>query len=252
MGPAGEVLPHPSAREANRRSQPRTVDAGTAEGSRRYDGGRPPGPWPPAPRRSPRRCRAGAPRCPLGPARAWRHTADRSNAGSGAARSAPTDAPHARPRGPRAAGPIRSPGSSRRPPIRSASTAASSVPTMSTAELRLRQEEPLSRSVERFGEGALARSVRAHADPLCTPRQTAAPTLSHADRGAARPVTKPCSRSAAADRPVVLNQRVAQQSRRRPGGHRSWEVRMPKSPTPARSTAATTTGFRSRPMLTFR
>ena len=51
-----------------------------------------------------------------------------------------------------------------RPPIRSVSTAASSVPTMSTAELRLRQEEPLRDPSKRFSEGALPRSGRAHAD----------------------------------------------------------------------------------------
>ena len=62
-----------------------------------------------------------------------------------------------------------------------------------------------------FGEGALARSDRAHADAPVHSRQTHPrlnPVLS--DRGAATAVTKPCSRSAAANGPALLKQRGAQ------------------------------------------
>jgi hypothetical protein len=59
-----------------------------------------------------------------------------------------------------------------RPATRSASTAASSIPTMSKAGLRLRQEEPLRDPWKGFGEGALARSGRAHADARAPSRQT--------------------------------------------------------------------------------
>ena len=70
----------------------------------------------------------------------------------------------------------------------------------------------LSRSVERFGEGALARSGRAHAGVRAPTRQTQAPlTLMLSDGGAAKSVTNSCSRTAAANSSIVLNERVAQQ-----------------------------------------
>ena len=165
VGPAGEVLPDadwPWRRTGAASPAPSTAGRPRSVAMRRWPV---PWPWPSAPRRSPRRRRAGAPGCLRGPARAWRRTTGRSSAGGDGARCGAKQAHltlDAVPPGPQARS--RSPGSRAGPPIRSASTAASSVPTMSTAELRLRQEEPLRDPCERFGEGALARSGRAHAD----------------------------------------------------------------------------------------
>ena len=62
------------------------------------------------------------------------------------------------------------------------------------------------RSVERLSEGALARSGRAHAaaNALPSTNPTATPLILNAD-GAATALTKPCSRSAAANDPTMLN-----------------------------------------------
>ena len=126
------------------------------------------------------------------------------------ARTARPGAPHARAPWPQGRRPASQLGQQIRPPTRSASTAASSIPTMSTAGLRLRQESPFATRAKGFGEGALARSGRAHADAHPPSRQTQPYYFVLSKEGVARPVTNTCSRSMTATGLTVINQRDAQ------------------------------------------
>jgi hypothetical protein len=82
---------------------------------------------------------------------------------------------------------------------------------MSTAGLRLRQESPFATRAKGFGEGALARSGRAHADAYPPARQTQPYYFVVSKEGVARPVTNTCSRSMTATGLTVINERDAQQ-----------------------------------------
>src|SRR5664280_2044155 len=159
-----------SAREANRRSHPRTVDAGrpSARAMRRC----------PSPRAlavsamaitsalSRRRTRVSS------WTKTWVQEHDRQNdrrkrrrsvfSTKRTSRSIPY--PHGRNPAPRF-------GQARWPFTRSASTAASSVPTMITAELRLRQEEPSRDRSNDLARGLLRVQLALTLPPRCPPRQ---------------------------------------------------------------------------------